>query len=327
MHELMRRFCLMLSRLFLISAAFTLVACSPGFESAEEGLADVVIDGSSTIYPIILQGARLYNEGHPDVRVAVTFSGTTAGFRRFCDGEIHVSTASREMNAEEVTACGIKQVQYERFDLGTDAIALVTHRRNHWLSNVTLDELRLIWSEDSEDKINSWQDVNTSWPDTPLNLYGRGQDSGTYDYFTSRVTGEVRRSRMDYTASEDEEWLATWIAADQGAFGFFGLGAYHRHWDVLRLIALDAGDGPVYPSRESVLADTYQPLTRPLFVYVRSDMLGADATGPKPASHFLRHLFSNIGSWMHFTGYLPLRDQNYQDNVRRLDEYVNISSR
>jgi phosphate transport system substrate-binding protein len=316
----------MFSRLLLISATFAVVACSPGFKSVEEGLADIVIDGSSTVYPIMLQAVRLYNEAYPDIRIAVSYSGTTAGFRRFCDGEVHVSAASREMNAEEVTACRINQVQYDRFDLGTDAIALVTHRHNHWLSSVTLDELRLIWSEDSEGKISSWQDVNASWPDTPLNLYGRGQDSGTYDYFTSEVTGKVRRSRMDYTASEDEEWLATGIAADQGAFGFFGLGAYHRHWDVLRLIALDAGTGPVYPSRETVLAGTYQPLTRPLFVYVRSDTLAVDSTDPKPASHFMRHMFSNIGSWMHFTGYLPLRDQNYQDNVRRLDEYLNSTS-
>jgi phosphate transport system substrate-binding protein len=316
----------MFTRLLLISVASVLVACSPGFESVEEGLADVVIDGSSTVYPIMLQAAKLYNEAHPDTRLAVTFSGTTAGFRRFCDGEIHVSAASREMNAEEIAACRVNQVQYDRFDLGTDAIALVTHRRNNWLSSVTLDELRLIWLEGSEGKINSWQDVNPFWPDTPLNLYGRGQDSGTYDYFTAQITGKVRRSRMDYTASEDEEWLAAGIAADQGAFGFFGLGAYHRHWHELRLIALDAGGGPVYPSRETVLADTYQPLTRPLYVYVRSDALGVEGPGPKPASHFLRHLFLNIGSWMHFTGYLPLREQSYQDSVRRLDVYVNSTS-
>jgi phosphate transport system substrate-binding protein len=131
---------------------------------------------------------------------------------------------------------------------------------------------------------------------------------------------------MDYKASEDEEWLAADIAADQGAFGSFGLGAYHRHWDELRLIALDAGGGPVYPSRETVSADTYQPLTRPLYVYVRSDALGVEGPGPKPTSHFLRHLFSNIGSWTHFTGYLPLREQSYQDSVRRLDAYVNSTS-
>lgn len=316
----------MLTRLFLISAASALMACSPGFETVEEALADVVIDGSSTVYPIMLQAARLYNQTHPEVRIAVSFSGTTAGFRRFCDGEIHVSAASRVMNAEEVSACAANSVQYERFDLGTDAIAVVTHPRNDWLSSVTLDELRLIWSEDSEGEVDTWRDVNDSWPDTPLNLYGRGQDSGTYDYFTSQVTGAVRRSRMDYNASEDEEWLAALIAADQNAFGFFGLGAYHRHWDVLRLIALDAGAGPVYPSRESALDGSYQPLTRPLFLYIRSDALGLEGPDSKPTSHFLQHVFSNINSWMHFTGYLPLPEQVYQDNVTRLEDYVHSPS-
>lgn len=124
---------------------------------------------------------------------------------------------------------------------------------------------------------------------------------------------------MDYAASEDEEWLATEIAADQNAFGFFGLGAYHRHWDVLRLIALDAGNGPVYPSRETVLADSYQPLTRPLFLYIRSDAFVSEDSEMTPATRFLRHLFANIGGWMHFTGYLPLEDQHYQGSVNRVD--------
>ncbi|MDO8908522.1 MAG: PstS family phosphate ABC transporter substrate-binding protein [Pseudohongiella sp.] len=311
----------MISRLLLIPLASALLACSPGIDSVDEGLVDLIIDGSSTVYPIMMQAARLYASADPDASIAVSFSGTTAGFRRFCDGEIHISAASREMDASEISACADSNVEYERFDLGTDAIALVTHPRNGWLSSITLDELRLMWSLASEGEISKWRDVNASWPDTSLNLYGRGQDSGTYDYFTSQVTGQVRSSRMDYAASEDEEWLAAEIAADQNAFGFFGLGAYHRHWDVLRLVALDAGSGSVYPSLETASAGTYQPLTRPLFLYVRSDVLGHETADSKPATHFLHHLFSNIGSWMHFTGYLPLSNQNYQDSVRRLDGY------
>jgi len=307
-------------RVLIILTTLSMAACSTEYEAVDENLAHVIVDGSSTVYPIMQQGTRLYNEAHPEVSVAVSFSGTTAGFRRFCDGEIHVSAASRQMNPEEVSTCATNQVRYERFDLGTDAIALVTHPRNQWLSSITLEELRLMWAEDSEGKINTWQDVNPSWPDTPLSLYGRGQDSGTYDYFTSQVTGEVRRSRLDYAASEDEEWLVAGIAADRNAFGFFGLGAYHRHWDELRLIALDAGGGPVHPSRETALDGTYRPLTRPLFVYARSDALLPEGSNPGPVSHFLRHLFSNVSSWIHFTGYLPLENQNYQESVRRLDE-------
>lgn len=312
--------------LLFISAVFVLAACSSESDPVDEDSADFIIDGSSTVYPIMQQGAQQYGNAFPDARIAVSFSGTTAGFRRFCDSEIDISAASREMNAEEIAACAENQVQYERFDLGTDAIALVTHPSNQWLSSVTLTELALIWSKPSEGEVTSWQDVNNHWPDTPLNLYGRGQDSGTYDYFTTRITGEVRSSRMDYAASEDEEWLASEIAADRNALGFFGLGAYHRHWDVLRLIALDAGQGPVYPSRETVLADSYQPLTRPLFLYVRSDALVSEGSAMTAAAGFLRHLFTNIGSWMHFTGYLPLQDQDYQDNVSRVDSLARGTS-
>ena len=310
----------MMSRLLLICATSVVMACSPEFESVDESQADIIVDGSSTVYPIMVQAARLYATTNTDTQVAVNFSGSTGGFRRFCDGEIQISAASREINAEEVAACLANNVQYQRFDLGTDAIALVTHPRNEWLSSLTLDELQEMWAVASEGQIDTWQSVNPSWPDAPLNLYGRGQDSGTYDYFTTEVTGQVRRSRMDYVASEDEEFLAAEIAADPNAFGFFGLGAYHRHWDTLRLVALDAGNGPVYPSLQSALDGSYQPLTRPLFLYVRSDALGVDSAEPTPATQFLSHLFSNIGSWMHFTGYLPLTEQSYQSNVQRLSE-------
>jgi phosphate transport system substrate-binding protein len=310
----------MLLRLLLICATSALIACSPETDSVDENQADIIVDGSSTVYPLMVQAASLYTNAFPDTQIAVSFSGTTAGFRRFCDGEIQISAASREINAEEVAACAGNNVQYQRFDLGTDAIALVTHPRNTWLSSLTLDELRQIWAVASEGQIDNWRSVNATWPDAPLNLFGRGQDSGTYDYFTTQVTGEVRRSRMDYVASEDEEFLAAEIAADQNAFGFFGLGAYHRHWDTLRLVALDAGNGPVYPSLESALNGSYQPLTRPLFLYVRSDALGIEGAEPAPTTRFLRHLFSNIGSWMHVTGYLPLTEQTYQANVQRLSE-------
>jgi phosphate transport system substrate-binding protein len=310
----------MLSRLLLICATSTLIACSPETDSLDENQADIIVDGSSTVYPIMAQAASLYANAFPDTRIAVSFSGTTAGFRRFCDGEIQISAASREINTEEVAACMSNNVQYQRFNLGTDAIALVTHPRNTWLSSLTLDELRQIWAVASEGQIDNWRSVNATWPDAPVNLFGRGQDSGTYDYFTTQITGEVRRSRMDYVASEDEEFLAAEIAADQNAFGFFGLGAYHRHWDTLRLVALDAGNGPVYPSLESALNGSYQPLTRPLFLYVRSDALGIEGAEPTHTTRFLRHLFSNIGSWMHFTGYLPLTEPTYQANVQRLSE-------
>jgi phosphate transport system substrate-binding protein len=302
-----RRQCL---SLLCAALVLTTAACQPELSQINPDEADLLVSGSSTVFPIMQQGARLFMTEFPEALVATEFTGTTAGFRRFCAGEIHISAASREIDDSERQACNTNQVNYIRLDVATDAIAVVTHPTNRWLQGLTVDQLRAIWSADAEGKITRWQQIDSSWPDRPLNLYGRGIDSGTYDYFTAQLNG-LRQSRLDYRASEDEELLAALIAADRNSLGFFGLGAYHRHWDELRLVGIDSGNGVVFPDLETASSGRYQPFTRPLYMYVRVPVAGSFEGIDPLVLEFLRHFYGNVSAWLHFTGFLPLEDSRY----------------
>lgn len=275
--------------------------------------ATIMVDGSSTVYPITLQAANRFLNTH-DASISVNYSGSSAGFRAFCRGETDVSNASRPINDEERAMCQENNIAFLTLPVAMDAMAIVVNPKNTWVDDISMAELNTMWSAQSEGKINEWQQVRAEWPDKPLSLYGRGQDSGTYDYFTTHVTGETRQSRHDYVASEDEEFLAAQIAEDENAIGFFGIGAYHRHWDTLKVIPVDNGQGAVYPSIETVADGSYQPFTRPLFLYVNKASLKEKAN-LKP---FLQHYFTNLRSWLHFTGYMPIAETNYQDNLSKL---------
>ncbi|ALO47509.1 PstS family phosphate ABC transporter substrate-binding protein [Pseudohongiella spirulinae] len=292
----------MLSMIILV-----LAACS---SDSREGDADIVIDGSSTVFPIVSYGADLFETEHPEYAVQVDFSGTTAGFLDFCAGQTDINAASRPINTQEIDACHASGIAFDRYQIALDAVAIVTHRRNTWVDGVTISQLQTMWAPSSEGVIRSWQQIDPQWPDTELNLYGRGQDSGTYDFFTEQL-GALRSSRQDYVASEDEEFLAAGIADDPGSIGFFGLGAYHRHWEELRLLAVDGGNGAVFPSLETVRAGEYIPLTRPLFIYVRRY---AESDGDKyhVMQLFLQHFLQRLPQWVHNTGYLPLTPEEYQ---------------
>lgn len=274
----------------------------------------IVADGSSTVYPLTREAARRFQRSHGDVSIDVSFSGSTAGFRRFCAGELDISNASRAMNAQEAAACDAEGVRYRQLPIAMDAIAVVVHPRNRWAKDISVTELRALWAPAAEGKVKTWKDVRPEWPAKPIVLFGRGQDSGTYDTFTTEVVGATRSSRMDYTASEDEEALAKAIADEPNALGFFGIGAYHRHWDELKLIAIDNGAGAIYPTLETVKQGQYQPLTRPLFLYVNEQRLST-----KPALvAFLSDYLGGIAAWIHFTGFMPLMPGAYQEGLKTL---------
>lgn len=181
----------------------------------------ITADGSSTVYPITAEAAR-----RTSTKIDNSFSGTSAGFRRFCAGETDISNASRPINSVEIAACAEAGIEYVELPIAFDAVAVVVHAKNDWAKHITIDELRTLWSPAAEKTVMTWQQLRPEWPDRPIKLYGRGQDSGTYDYFTTVVVGEARSSRMDYVASENEEELVAAIAGDPEALGFFGVGAY-----------------------------------------------------------------------------------------------------
>lgn len=290
-------------RPFLLAVALLATA------AATEAAAQITADGSSTVYPITLEAAR-----RAGAEVEVSFSGTTAGFRRFCAGESDISNASRPINREEIEACAAAGVNYVELPIAFDALAVVVHPENDWAADITVEELRVLWEPAAEDSVKTWRQVRPAWPDRPIKLFGRGQDSGTYDYFTTVIVGDTRSSRSDYTASESEEELARGIAADPEALGFFGVGAYFRHWEELKDLGIDSGAGPVHPALREVLAGRYQPLARPLFLYVNAASLESK---PELRS-FMTGYLGGMQTWVHFTGYMPLSAEAYEQALQRL---------
>ena len=303
--------------LLLISLTLSLHAVlTPSSYAAEPMTDGLLVDGSSTVYPLTREAARRFQRARPGHAIEVKFSGTTAGFRRFCAGETDINDASREMNAEEQAHCAENGIRYRQVPLAMDSIAVVVHPSNRWASDITVDELKRLWAPAAEGQVMRWNQIRPEWPDRPVKLFGRGQDSGTYDVFTQEIVGTTHRSRQDYTASEDEEQLAASIAAEPDALGFFGIGAYHRHWEDLKLLAVDNGSGPVFPTLETVSEGRYKPLTRPLFLYLSEQSLQR-----KPLTQaFVEHYLDGLPSWIHFTGYMPLKAERYARSLAALQQ-------
>lgn len=267
----------------------------------------VSADGSSTVYPITREAASRFARRHRDTPVNVAFAGTTAGFAKFCAGETDISNASRPMNREEMVACAGNDIAYIELPIALDALTIVVHPDNDWVDHITLEELRRLWEPAADGVITRWSQVRPGWPGRPIALFGRGQDSGTYDYFTSAVIGQVRSSRLDYTASEDVDFLVEAIAAEPEALGFFGVGAFMTNYEILRDVAVDSGQGPVYPNVRAVQAGLYRPLTRPLFIYVN-----AEAARTPAVASFVEFYLTDVTRWIAFTGYMPLSDEAYR---------------
>ena len=229
---------------------------------------EVKIDGSSTLYPVSEAVAEEFHKIQPGVRTAVGISGTTGGFRKFCGGEIDIADASRPINQDELAACAKAGVTFLEIAVAYDGLSVVVSKDNDWLTSITLAELKTMWAPEAQGKILKWSDVNPAWPARELHLYGADVDSGTYDYFTEAVVGKARSSRTDYTASKDDNVLVDGVARDPQALGFFGYGYYAENQKKLKVVAVDAGKGPVAPSPETIRKGTYVPLARPLFIYV-----------------------------------------------------------
>jgi phosphate transport system substrate-binding protein len=254
-----------------VGLVLTLAACGgadAGTASAEggSGLSGTIqIDGSSTVAPLSEAAAELFQEENPGVNVVVGTSGTGGGFEKFCAGETDISDASREIKPEEAARCEEAGIAFEQVAVANDGIAVVVNPENDWVECLTVEQLNEIWAPDSE--VDSWQDVDPSFPDEPLQLFGPGTDSGTFDYFTDVINGEEGASRTDYQPSEDDNVIVQGVQGSPGALGYFGLSYVQENEGAIKPIEIDGGKGCVAPSVETVLDGTYQPLGRPLFVY------------------------------------------------------------
>lgn len=256
--------------------ALTLAACggqssgSTGEGTTDGASGEVVIDGSSTVEPLSSAAATLFRDAEPGINVTVATSGTGGGFKRFCAGETDISDASRPIKDEEIAACDETGVEYTEIVIANDGLSVVVNPENDWLQCITTEQLATIWGPDSEGKITSWNQVDPSFPDEPLALYGAGTDSGTFDYFTEAINGEEGAIRTDYTPSEDDNLTVQGVSGAKGAMGFFGLSYAEENAEAVKLLAVDNGSGCITPSKETVQDGTYAPLGRPLFIYVNN---------------------------------------------------------
>ncbi|MBI2360921.1 MAG: PstS family phosphate ABC transporter substrate-binding protein, partial [Deltaproteobacteria bacterium] len=230
----------------------------------------IKIDGSSTVYPVTEAVAEEFQKAkRGKIKVTVGISGTGGGFKKFCRGETDISDASRPILKQEMDVCKKAGIQYYELPVAYDALTVMVNLKNNWVTSMTVAELKKIWEPAAQGKIMKWNQVRSSWPNAPLKLYGAGADSGTFDYFTEAIVGKAKASRGDFTASEDDNVLVQGIANDRNALGFFGFAYYAENTDKLKAVAIDDGKGrPVLPSSKTVEDGTYQPLARPIFIYV-----------------------------------------------------------
>lgn len=254
-----------------ISAALVLAACGGGSSSDSSASGDpnltgsVRIDGSSTVYPLTALAAEDFMAVNPGVQVTVGSSGTGGGFEKFCRGEIDANDASRAIKEEEAAACEAAGIEYTQLQVAVDALTVVVNKENTWATCLTVEELNKIWAPGST--VNNWNQIRPEFPDVPLQLFGAGTDSGTFDYFTDVINGEEGASRTDYTPTEDDNVTVQGVSGSAGGMGYFGFTYFEENADQLNALQIDSGAGCVTPSVETAQDGTYTPLSRPLFIY------------------------------------------------------------
>ena len=278
---------------------------------------DITIDGSSTVYPIseaVAEEFGLLTGGN--VRITVGLSGSGGGFKKFCNGESDITSASRPIKQKEVDACLASGVEYVEVPVAIDGLSVMVHPDNDFIDCMTIAELHTLWGPDAEGVITKWSQVRTGWPDENIRLYGPGVDSGTFDYFTEVVNDEAASSRGDYTASEDDNVLVQGIGGGRNSLGFFGYAYYVENTDKLKLVGIDGGSGCVTPSNETIEDGSYQPLARPMFIYIREDALAK----PHLTAYARFHLSEAGGqALVRDVGYLPYPNSVYELAQERLD--------
>jgi len=270
-----------------------------------QGASEIQIDGSSTVFPISEAMAEEFMAANPGTNVTVGVSGTGGGFSRFCAGETAISNASRPIKEEEIAACEAAGIEYIELPVAYDALTVVVNPANDWVDSLTVEELKTMWEPAAEGTVTSWSQIRSGFPDQPINLYGPGTDSGTFDYFTEAIVGESGDSRADFTASEDDNVLVLGVAGDTNALGYFGLAYYEANTSRLKAVPIDGGNGPVLPSREAVENGTYTPLSRPLFIYVN-----AEAAQRPEIQQFVQFHLQSI-DLVTEVGYVPLPTEAY----------------
>ena len=306
-----------LTALFIVLCSFMLsFACGGGGTGPAGEAAVIKIDGSSTVFPITEAVAEEFQrEGK--VKVTVGISGTGGGFKKFVRGEIDVADASRPILAEEMAQAKANGIEFVELPVAFDALTVVVNNQNTWLTSITVADLKKIWEPGAQGKITHWNQVRPEWPNEKIALFGAGADSGTFDYFTEAIVGKAKSSRGDYTASEDDNVLVQGVEGNKYALGYVPYAYYAPHSARMKAVGIEWEknkiQGPVLPSPENVLAGTYNPLSRPLFIYVSRKSLD------KPAvKQFVEFYLKHVKTLATEVKYVPLSETAYQMATQRL---------
>lgn len=327
----------MMIALLIITMSFVLGGCSTTEKTTETGVdqaaqsttekaestaaetevmaklsGEIRVDGSSTVFPITEAVAEEFLASYPDVRVPVGVSGTGGGFKKFIAKEIDISDASRPIKDEEAQAAKDAGVEYIELKVAFDGLSVLVNPENTWVDYLTVEELAMIWGPDST--VKTWKDVRAEWPDEEIKFYSPGTDSGTFDYFTDEINGESGAIRPDFIGSEDDNVLVQGIAGDKNALGFFGFAYYEENADILKLVPIDSGKGPVAPSFDTIKSGEYSPLSRPLFIYVNKESLGNEVV-----KTFVKFYLENAATLSAEVGYVALPDEEYQTGLSLIE--------
>jgi phosphate transport system substrate-binding protein len=298
----------------IVSVFFILTivgACGDG-EASGGATNEILIDGSSTVFPISQAVAEEFRKNRPEVQIPVGISGTGGGFKRFVTGETDIADASRPIKESERELAAENGIEFTEFVIAYDGLSIVINKSNDFASCLTVEELKSIWGRGS--KVDNWNQVRSGFPDKPLRLYGPDTDSGTFDYFTAEINGEEDASRSDYTASSDDNVLVQGVSGDQGAMGYFGFAYYKENAEILKVIGVDSGSGCVEPSIASINGGSYSPLSRPLFVYVNNFSLQRE-----DVRAFIEYYLNNAGALADEVGFVGLPDVDYQSQFSKLN--------
>ena len=300
--------------------SFALVSLLPPVVAQTAAPSSLRIGGSSTVFPVMKAAIESYQKAgaNRQVRFELKETGTSAGFRQFCSGQLFVTNASRPISAKELKACAAKGVRFLELPIGFDAITVVVNPKNTWATRITTSELSRLWSRAAAGKVTRWNQVNLDWPDRPIRLCGPGKDSGTFDYFNKAINGNEDNSRADVFTSENDNDLVSCVAGNPDALGYFGYAYFQANAKRLKALSIVGSKGPVYPSMQAVQKESYVPLSRPLFVYVNDQALRSQPELRK----FVAYTIQNGLKLVKQVGYIPLSASTYRLVETKLYRHV-----
>jgi phosphate transport system substrate-binding protein len=299
----------------VLTGAVLTAACGSGGSGSGDLTGTIKIDGSSTVGPLSEAAAELFREDESGVQITVGTSGTGGGFKKFCvsDNGTDIADASRKIKDEEAQSCANAGVDYTELAVANDGIALIVSKENTWAKCLTVPQLKSIWDTDS--KVNNWNQVDPAFPDQSLKLFGPGTDSGTFDFFTAAINGEEDRSRSDYSPSEDDNVTVQGVENEKGGLGYFGLSYYEQNKSNLNLVQVDGGDGCVTPSASTVQSGKYEPLSRPLYLYVNKASAARDEVAA-----FITFYADNVAAVAEQALFVPLSEGQTAELATAIDE-------